>query len=286
MRAKLGTVDVLERATEFLWTNARTLERRVFECLFLDGPADAVVASLEGYRNADGGLGHALEPDLRAPGSQPADVEFGLAALEEAGARAPKLCAGLCEYLSGVADERGFVPAITADAQSHACAGHWMAPRQLEPGPGATFGTVGLLHAQGAHHPWLTRATEACWATLGEAVPREAHALQSAFRFVAHAPSGDAEAAAAALRDALPGAEWFVADVPVTQYGLTPLDFLDHVPFGDELIDAHVDDLASRQLPDGGWPISWEPPGETARAEWRGRWTLTALAILRRRGRI
>ena len=280
-------MDTLEAATEFLWTNARTLERRIFECLFFDGPAEAVVAAVEGFRNADGGLGHALEPDLRAPSSQPVCVEFGLAALAEAGAQAPTLCLGLCDYMASVADQRGFVPAITADAQSHPSAGHWKAPHQLEPQPAATFGVVGLLQAQGVDHPWLSHATEACWATLEESVPQEAHALQSAFRFVAHSPAGDdADATTAVLRDALPNAEWFVADVPVKQYGLTPLDFLDHVPFPDTLVEAHLDDLASRQQPDGGWPISWEPPGDTARSEWRGRWTLTALSLLRRHNRI
>ncbi len=44
--------------------------------------------------------------------------------------------------------------------------------------------------------------------------------------------------------------------------------------------------LAARQQDDGGWPLSWEPPGETARAAWRGKWTLDALAALRAYGRV
>ena len=37
------------------------------------GPVDAL-DTLEGYRNDDGGYGWGLEPDLRAPESQPAGV--------------------------------------------------------------------------------------------------------------------------------------------------------------------------------------------------------------------
>lgn len=52
------------------------------------------------------------------------------------------------------------------------------------------------------------------------------------------------------------------------------------------MIEAHFDALASKQLDDGGWPLSLEPPGEAARAEWRGKWTLDALAVLRAYGRV
>ena len=39
--------------------------------LFEDGPAEPVIEALRGYRNPDGGFGHALEPDVRCPSSQP-----------------------------------------------------------------------------------------------------------------------------------------------------------------------------------------------------------------------
>ena len=61
----------LERAADFLWRNARLLERTMFAQEFLGGPPDAVLNALMAYRNADGGFGSALEPDVRAPGSMP-----------------------------------------------------------------------------------------------------------------------------------------------------------------------------------------------------------------------
>ena len=51
----------------------------------LDGPIERVVEALRGYRNPDGGFGHALEPDLRCPSGQPAPTLYALEILNEAG---------------------------------------------------------------------------------------------------------------------------------------------------------------------------------------------------------
>jgi len=56
-------------AENFIWSAARLVERHRYSMLFADGPAEPVVETLRGYRNPDGGFGHALEPDLRCPGS-------------------------------------------------------------------------------------------------------------------------------------------------------------------------------------------------------------------------
>lgn len=61
----------LARAEHFLWLTARVLEQRRFAYHFLGGDADAVETALSAYRNEDDGYGHALEPDLRGPVSQP-----------------------------------------------------------------------------------------------------------------------------------------------------------------------------------------------------------------------
>ena len=54
-------------AEDFIWRAARLLDRHRYALLFADGSAEAVLEALRGYRNADGGFGHALEPDLRCP---------------------------------------------------------------------------------------------------------------------------------------------------------------------------------------------------------------------------
>ena len=55
----------LAAAADFIWRNARLLERHVFSRLFLGGSAKAAVAALLPYQNPDGGFGNGLEPDIR-----------------------------------------------------------------------------------------------------------------------------------------------------------------------------------------------------------------------------
>ncbi|MEW5660474.1 hypothetical protein ABGT92_34965, partial [Streptomyces cinereoruber] len=61
----------LARAERFVWLTARVLEQRRFAYHFQRGGADQVETALTAYLNEDGGYGHALEPDLRGPVSQP-----------------------------------------------------------------------------------------------------------------------------------------------------------------------------------------------------------------------
>src|SRR5512147_1401750 len=79
------------KAREFIYANARRVDRAIYEVIFGGASADALVTALEPYRNADGGFGHALEPDLRTPHSQPLHTETGLAMLQAAVIRRPDI---------------------------------------------------------------------------------------------------------------------------------------------------------------------------------------------------
>ncbi len=46
----------LDRAGEFMWRNARLLERTIFAHAFLDGPADAVTVSVLSGRDPEGAV--------------------------------------------------------------------------------------------------------------------------------------------------------------------------------------------------------------------------------------
>jgi len=90
-----------------------------------------------------------------------------------------------------------------------------------------------------------------------------------------------------------PTRRWFLKCPDRTRYDVTPLilcptpEAIARSAFSDEIIDAHLDELAAQQQQhDGGWPITWEAPGAGAAIEWRGRFTLDALITLRAYGRI
>lgn len=69
-----------KKARDFIYSNATLLERSVFAYLFQsDTHANALMRvhlNLMGYKNPDGGFGHALEHDIRTPDSHPLALEY------------------------------------------------------------------------------------------------------------------------------------------------------------------------------------------------------------------
>src|SRR5262249_28395159 len=92
---------ILARAEEFIWSNARLLERRLFARLFKGAPAEPVLAALRAYQNEDGGFGNALEPDKRCPDSQPVDQEVALHVLDDVGMD-EAIARRVCDFLMSI----------------------------------------------------------------------------------------------------------------------------------------------------------------------------------------
>jgi hypothetical protein len=278
-------------ARQFMHTQARLLERLLFAVRFEQADRSSVGRLISAYQNPDGGLGHALEPDLRCPESQPLFVEVGLSALHEAGWRDEQRCISICSFLESISDSSGLVPTILPNALLSPRASHWASAGVPDLNP--TAGICGLLHFQDIQHPWLERATQRCCQLLLEAPPSEAHTLASATYLAEYHPDPQVrERIAEQIAASLPKARFFIPNAPVQEYGLTPLHFA-RTPasrwrslFTDQQIEGHLDELAKKQQPDGGWPISWEAPGSAATCEWRGRWTWEAVSILAAYGRL
>ncbi len=66
----------LENARCFIHAHGNLWERALWDYLFDGGTADRVQRILSGYKNKDGGFGHGLEHDIKAPMSNPLMVEF------------------------------------------------------------------------------------------------------------------------------------------------------------------------------------------------------------------
>jgi hypothetical protein len=277
-------VASLDAAREFVTLQGRLLERRLFELLFDGGSADPVVQALLAYRNDDGGMGHALEPDKRVPASQPVDVAVALETLVRAGARSDELVEGACRFLASIADERGAVPIALPSARDYPHAAEYGSADFYVPGVWATAWVAWCLHALGASDPWLDRATEYCLVELEAKPDIDAHGIREVVRFLHQAPDPRAAGLVDRVARWLPDAAWFVSDASSDEYGVSPLEF--EGLFSDDELAPHLDRLEADQRPDGGWPIRFEPPSEAARLEWRGIMTVQAVEILRRHGRV
>lgn len=281
-----------EQGTQFIWTNARLLERAVFEYRIGRAPSERIIAILKTYQNPDGGFGHALEPDLRATESQPLFTEFALRTLYDSNLHAPELVYKACDFLAHHADLQRGIPTIFPSSQKYPRAGHWDNPHPQQPSFERLTGLVGLANWQGISHPWLENAVEACVKFLTTARCEDAHTIHNAFCLLESLPDGpDIRKLYNKLSGELSRASFFCELAPVTGYGLTPLDIAPspdsycRTLFSDAQIEAHLNDLASKQEPDGGWPIAWQPPGELARCEWRAYKTVISLCTLRAYGR-
>jgi hypothetical protein len=281
--------DTFAAGDRFLLNHARLVERRLFATCFLGQPATHVVDALRGYQNDDGGFGHALEPDKRCPASLPIDVETAFQAMALAGARDETMIAKACDFLAAVAvraDAGGAVPAAFPVIEQFPRAAHWT-DWTYAPALNPTAGLVGLLYQLDVDHPWRAQGTEYCWRQLAAEPPGDAHTLWEALIFLEHVPDQDrAKEVARKLGAGFAEVSMLHLDPDADGYGVTPLQ-LAPAPgsrwaslFTPDQLDGHLNRLLKAQQDDGGWPISWEPPGQAAVLEWRGVVTLQALRAL------
>jgi hypothetical protein len=276
----------LQRAAQFIWSNARLLDRHLFAHLFAGGPREAVLAALRPYQNADGGFGNAIEPDLRAPGSQPVPVEMALRALDMVGGDA-ELALSTCDYLETITTPEGGVPFSLPSLNAYPHAPRWEAPESPPAAINPTAALVGLLRKQGVRHPWVDRAEQFCWSAIAASETREFHDLMPVIAFLEHAPDrarADADLERIAARIAEPGVVELRTDAEGYVHG--PLDWAPLATsfcrrlFDDAVLAEHLAALAAHQRPDGGWGISWPPISPGVETEWRGYVTIGALRTL------
>ncbi|MFB9682680.1 hypothetical protein [Amycolatopsis plumensis] len=289
----------LPAAASFMATHARLLDRRRFELLAGTADPDAVLPAVDGYRNADGGYGWGLEPDLRAPESQPGGALHAFEVFEEIAPATTPHAEKLCDWLATVSRPDGGLPFAVPVADPAGCAPFWVQADPAEATLQSTAFTAGVALRVARHdravreHPWLAAATRYCFRAIRElSAPPHAIALSFAVQFADAAHELHEEAAT--LLDHL------AAFVPAD--GLAPvaggsdgetLRALDFAPlpdrparalFTDDVIDAELRRLAAAQQDDGGWRVDFASFSPAATLEWRGYATVRAVTILRRHG--
>lgn len=279
----------LARAERFVWLSARVLDQRRFAYHFLDGPPDAVEDALAAYRNPDHGYGHALDPRLRGPASQPLHAAAALRVLDEIGRCHGHRTERLCRYLTAVSTPEGALPAVHPSQH-----GYPVAPWLPVPDPGAsppsdllaTGPVVGLLHRGNVWDAWMFRATDYCWAAVEDLRTEDPARLAAALAFLDGARDRPrAEAAADRLGRTVRRLLSGPAGGPVLPCVLAPTPrSLARRWFTDGDLERCLADLASRQQDDGGWPPAtprWPGGSEAAR---RAEATIDALRTLRAYG--
>ncbi|MGW0494162.1 hypothetical protein ACWD0Z_01680 [Streptomyces sp. NPDC003007] len=291
------------RAERFVWLTARVLDQHRFAHDFRGGSADPVETALGAYRNEDGGYGHALEPDLRGPVSQPLHTAHALRVLDAVGRCAGQRVERVCRYLTSVSTADGALPAIHPSQHGYPAAPFVTV---LDDPPSdllATGPVVGLLHRNEVWHAWLFRATDFCWQAVESLEKSHPYEIEAAVAFLDAAPDRPRARAAADRLGRLvrehrlaaldpdrldaypvspgyaPGEHHFPYD-----YARTPRS-LARAWFTDDEMTRSLDHLASQQQEDGGWPVRWRRWAPAPALEARPVVTIDALRVLRAYGR-
>ncbi|MEM7535191.1 MAG: hypothetical protein AAF639_23645 [Chloroflexota bacterium] len=283
------------KAEDFIWKNARLLERRLFAYHFKEGAREDVITALCAYQNADGGFGQAFEPDIRCPDSQPVPVQHALEVLDTVGIQTDEdaeMVERICDYLMTITTKEGGVPWLLPSALNYPRAPWWQTednpPASLNP----TAAIAGLLHKNQIDHPWLEPATQFCWTNIETMEAREMHEVGTVLTFLYHAPDRPrAERERHRLFESMLSAG-LVAGLDDTAYVRKPLDWASTPDnplrkyFSQEQIEANLDVVVAGQQDDGGWTIAWAPISPCCELEWRGVVTLATLLTLRANGRL
>ena len=287
-------------ARRFLAAHGRVLDRHRLELVLGGGDPAAVMGALDGYSNPDGGFGWGLEPDLRAPESQPVGAMHALEAMSEVADRVDTGAALLCDWLVSRTLPDGGLPFALPVVDPTGCADLWLDPDITTSSLQMTAQVAANAHLAGRHdpavrdHPWLARATDWCVGAIRASMSRpSAHELMFALRFVD--TLGD-QAMVEELLDRL--GSHVPADGMVAVEGgsagevIRPLDLSprpDGVTrrlFDPAIIETEVDRLADAQLDDGGWTVDFAAASPMAALEWRGYATVAALRRLIDHGRV
>ena len=295
------TID-LTAATQFATTHARVLDRHRLR-LLLD-PRDRSAAAqalqaLTAYRNADGGYGWGLEPDLRSPESQPGTALHAFEVWAEVGACIDADAERLCDWLGSVSLRDGGLPFALPVTDPTGCAPWWVGADSSVSSLQITAAVAANAHRVAVHdpavaaHAWLRGATRYCLDAINALEGRPpAYVLSFSVRFL--------DAVADTMPEVRNLIERLLAFLPpqgvmpveggAAGEVLRPLDYspepgstvrklLPVSPVADDL-----ERLTGLQQPDGGWPVDWAVSSPAAALEWRGYVTVRALGHLQRNG--
>ena len=137
-----------------MFATARLLDRRRLAVLLHEAPVAPVLEALRAYRNPDGGFGHALEPDVRGPDSEPAAALHALDVLSEVGALDDPMVAGCAAWVSSIADADGGVPFVLTDGRGvSACAMDGAVRRRVAPHVRDRCGALARRRRRAVAHP-------------------------------------------------------------------------------------------------------------------------------------
>ncbi len=287
------------RARDFLRAQARPLERALFAHEFEAAPVRPVLDALAAFRNADGGFGGALEPDLRMPASSALATATALDVLRELGAdhTEPLVCGAVAWAVERFDPEVPGWRYVPADVDAFPHAPHWSWELHRPGGPWDHLVNPGARFLSHLSH-WHQLAPRGLVESLSRAFEKHVMALTSDVGgdSLGYAAQVENDATRAKLRE-LALATVIRDPAAWTSYCAKPLKLAPRPdsPLAECLAPEtalNLDWEIDQQAPDGSWLPNWDWQGhhpdhwELARREWQAELTLRALRSFRAYGRL
>jgi len=287
------------KARDFILTNARMIERRLFDFYFENNYSDGVYHAVYAYRNSDGGFGHGMEPDTASPESQPLFSIMALETLDEIDYLTKDIILNdFMPYFESVTTEKGGIPWMLRPTTKYPCAEHFETVKEWA-ALSTTAPLLGILEKYHIDIPWMKKAEAFVWQEIDRI--KEKHVfchlcVPRRLQFLIYTKSK--MQAQKALQDLK---QWILADGVICTdksddgwglyekphslcYAPSPNSMLQSI-FSEDMIDADLNELINRQKDDGRWD-TWYGLSEGMKLEWAGIQTLWTLKILKNYNRI
>jgi len=293
------TKQNFDKARDFILTNTRMIERRLFAFYFEHGSAEGVFHAVYAYRNTDGGFGHGMEPDTASPESQPLFSVMALETLDEIGYLNPEIILNdFMPYFESITTEKGGIPWMFRPKSDYPCEEHFKTVKEWA-ALSTTAPVLGILEKYKIDIPWMQKAEEFVWSEFERIQDKHVFCYLCVPRwliFLKYTKSQDnAEKTVNNLKN------WILAEGVLCKdssdegwglygkphslnYASSPYSMLYPI-FPKATIDADIAELIKRQKSDGRWD-TWYGISEGTKLEWAGIQTLWTLKTLKNYSRI
>lgn len=306
---KVLTIPSFRKAEDFLETEARKLERHLFEFHF-GGNKDSrekIVEELTHFQNADGGFGAALEPDVRMRGSSVVATKFALQILIDVKATVEEeLVRDGISYLLETYDQERRVWSLVTDEVMDAPHAPWWNVEGLKQEFGSYLANpkAGVLrclleYRKSVPDDLIHEATESVMAHLNELSVDMPFFDAISYLLLLEAKDLDEEHKSKLFAKLEKTGETLVNDNPDEWYSfaikplwLSPSPRAPLASALEDVIQENLDFEIDNQNEDGSWSPSWAwgdsypEAWYIAEHEWKGVLTLAMLRSLRDYGRI
>ncbi|MBT8204252.1 MAG: hypothetical protein KJO20_02635 [Eudoraea sp.] len=287
------------KARDFILTNARMIERRLFQFYFENDSAEGVFHAVYAYRNSDGGFGHGMEPDTASPESQPLFSIMALESLDEVGYLTKELILkDFMPYFESITTEEGGIPWMLRPKSDYPCEEHFKTVKEWA-ALSTTAPLLGILEKYEIDIPWMKKAEKFVWCEFERIQDKHVFCYLCVPRwmtFLKHTKTRDkAEKTINALKNWILNNGIICEDKTDDGWGLygkphrlnyaTSPDSILYPIFSKETLKSEIEALIRKQKEDGRWD-TWYGISEGSKLEWAGIQTLSVLKTLKNYDRI